>query len=174
MMIIILFLSFEKVTNLQIDSFSNETQFPVVTIRFRNWLNYEHFIGKYLTIIIIFVYSFKLFLFKLILAASGKIFIEQDVYLNPNKNQDLNENFLSARNAFMSSYLLASISADERIQLETGLANNSIISCRFNGILCSQADFKISKYENEGAFIQFNINKSQLYVNKFKIHQIEN
>lgn len=102
---------------------------------------------------------------------SGKILTDQEDYLPSHQTQDLNEDFQSAKNKFLSTYLLSSLSLEERLSLETELAQNSIISCRFNGLKCSIDDFKMQKYENDGAFISFNTEKRK--INKKSSLEIE-
>lgn len=44
--LIINYFNYEKLTNLQIKAIENETEFPVVTVKFLNWLNYDRFISN--------------------------------------------------------------------------------------------------------------------------------
>jgi hypothetical protein len=44
-MLTINYFRFEKMTNIQIKKIDNETDFPTITIKFNNWLNYDHFIS---------------------------------------------------------------------------------------------------------------------------------
>jgi hypothetical protein len=44
-MLTINYFRFEKMTNIQIKKINNETDFPTITIKFINWLNYDHFIS---------------------------------------------------------------------------------------------------------------------------------
>lgn len=99
---------------------------------------------------------------------------QEDLIKFSNTSNDLTEDLLNAKKRFLTSYVLAPLTSDQRYLLETELANQSVLSCYFNeeinNIQEEINNIQIKKYENEPAFIQFNTNKK---VNKYSILNME-